>query len=102
MRCMTERSNPRLPIHAARGTELTARSWKTEAPLRMLMNNLDPEVAENPAELVVFGGTGKAARNREWYAARVRPLSRVPDDETMRVQSGKPVGVFRTHEWAPR
>ena len=94
--------NPRLPIHAAHGTELTARSWQTEAPLRMLMNNLDPENAENPAELVVYGGTGKAARNWESYDALVRTLTTLADDETMLVQSGKPVGVFRTHEWAPR
>ncbi len=94
--------NPRLPIHAAHGTELTARSWQTEAPLRMLMNNLDPENAENPAELVVYGGTGKAARNWESYDALVRTLTTLKDDETMLVQSGKPVGVMRTHEWAPR
>jgi urocanate hydratase len=95
-------TNPRLPIHAAHGTELTARSWQTEAPLRMLMNNLDPENAENPAELVVYGGTGKAARNWESYDALVRTLTTLADDETMLVQSGKPVGVMRTHEWAPR
>jgi urocanate hydratase len=95
-------SNPRLPIHAAHGTELTARSWQTEAPLRMLMNNLDPEVAENPEELVVYGGTGKAARSWEAYDALVRTLETLGDDETMLVQSGKPVGVMRTHEWAPR
>ena len=94
--------NERLPIHAAHGTELTARSWQTEAPLRMLMNNLDPENAENPAELVVYGGTGKAARNWESYDALVRTLTTLADDETMLVQSGKPVGVMRTHEWAPR
>ncbi len=94
--------NPRLPIHAAHGTELTALSWQTEAPLRMLMNNLDPENAENPAELVVYGGTGKAARSWEAYDALVRTLSTLKDDETMLVQSGKPVGVMRTHEWAPR
>ena len=99
---MTETTNPRLPIHAAHGTELTAGSWQTEAPLRMLMNNLDPEVAENPAELVVYGGTGKAARSWEAYDALVRTLSTLKDDETMLVQSGKPVGVFRTHAWAPR
>src|SRR3954447_14812883 len=102
MRCMTERADPRLPIHAAHGTGLTARSWQTEAPLRMLMNNLDPEVAENPAELVVYGGTGKAARNWEAYDALVRTLTTRADDETMLVQSGKPVGVMKTHEWAPR
>ncbi len=95
-------TNERLPIHAAHGTELTARSWQTEAPLRMLMNNLDPQNAENPAELVVYGGTGKAARNWESYDALVRTLTTLADDETMLVQSGKPVGVFRTHEWAPR
>jgi len=95
-------TNPRLPIHAARGTELTARSWQTEAPLRMLMNNLDPENAERPEDLVVYGGTGKAARNWEAYDALVRTLRDLKDDETMLVQSGKPVGVMRTHEWAPR
>jgi urocanate hydratase len=82
--------------------ELTARSWQTEAPLRMLMNNLDPEVAENPEELVVYGGTGKAARSWEAYDALVRTLTTLADDETMLVQSGKPVGVMKTHEWAPR
>ena len=96
------RSSTTGPIHAAHGTELTARSWQTEAPLRMLMNNLDPENAENPAELVVYGGTGKAARNWESYDALVRTLTTLADDETMLVQSGKPVGVMRTHEWAPR
>ncbi len=95
-------TNPCLPIHAATGTTLTARSWQTEAPLRMLMNNLDPEVAENPEELVVYGGTGKAARNWEAYDALVRTLETLGDDETMLVQSGKPVGVMKTHEWAPR
>ncbi len=99
---MTERTNERLPIHAAHGTELTARSWQTEAPLRMLMNNLDPENAERPEDLVVYGGTGKAARNWESYDALVRTLTTLADDETMLVQSGKPVGVMRTHEWAPR
>ncbi len=91
----TESSNPRLPIHAAHGTELTARSWQTEAPLRMLMNNLDPENAERPEDLVVYGGTGKAARNWESYDALVRTLTTLDDDETMLVQSGKPVGVMR-------
>ncbi len=99
---MTERTNPRLPIHAAHGTELTARSWQTEAPLRMLMNNLDPENAERPEDLVVYGGTGKAARNWESYDALVRTLTTLADDETMLVQSGKPVGVMKTNEWAPR
>lgn len=95
-------TNERLPIHAATGTELSAKSWQTEAPLRMLMNNLDPEVAENPADLVVYGGTGKAARSWEAYDALVRTLRDLEADETMLVQSGKPVGVMRTHEWAPR
>ncbi|HEY6932340.1 MAG TPA: urocanate hydratase [Marmoricola sp.] len=99
---MTDTTNPRLPIHAARGTSLTAGSWQTEAPLRMLMNNLDPEVAERPEDLVVYGGTGRAARSWEAYDALVRTLSTLKDDETMLVQSGKPVGVLRTHEWAPR
>ncbi len=94
--------NDRLPIHAARGTQLTARSWQTEAPLRMLMNNLDPENAERPEDLVVYGGTGKAARNWESYDALVRTLTTLGDDETMLVQSGKPVGVMKTNEWAPR
>jgi urocanate hydratase len=94
--------NPRLPIHAATGTELTARSWQTEAPLRMLMNNLDPDNAERPEDLVVYGGTGKAARDWASYDALVRTLRDLEDDETMLVQSGRPVGVMRTHEWAPR
>jgi urocanate hydratase len=95
-------TNPRLPIHAPRGTELTARSWQTEAPLRMLMNNLDPDVAERPEDLVVYGGTGKAARNWEAYDAILRTLATLADDETLLVQSGKPVGVMRTSPWAPR
>ena len=99
---MSGSTNPRLPIHAATGTELTAKSWQTEAPLRMLMNNLDPENAERPEDLVVYGGTGKAARNWEAYDALVRTLRDLEDDETMLVQSGKPVGVMRTHTWAPR
>ncbi|MBE7190152.1 urocanate hydratase [Jatrophihabitans endophyticus] len=90
------------PVSAPRGNELTARSWQTEAPLRMLMNNLDPEVAERPDDLVVYGGTGRAARNWASYDALVRTLSTLEQDETMLVQSGKPVGVMRTHEWAPR
>lgn len=94
-------SGPR-PVRAARGTELTARSWQTEAPLRMLMNNLDPEVAERPDDLVVYGGTGKAARDWASFDAMVRTLTTLREDETMLVQSGRPVGVFRTHEWAPR
>ncbi|QDH11183.1 urocanate hydratase [Nocardioides dongxiaopingii] len=95
-------ANPRLPIRAVRGTDLTARSWQTEAPLRMLMNNLDPENAERPEDLVVYGGTGKAARDWPSYDALVRTLTTLGDDETMLVQSGRPVGVMRTHAWAPR
>ena len=98
---MTTTSGPR-PVRAARGTTLTAQGWQQEAALRMLMNNLDPEVAEHPDELVVYGGTGKAARNWACFDAMVRTLTTLKDDETMLVQSGKPVGVFRTHEWAPR
>jgi urocanate hydratase len=90
------------PVRAPRGTTLTARSWSTEAPLRMLMNNLDPEVAERPDDLVVYGGTGRAARDWRSFDAMVRTLSSLRADETMLVQSGRPVGVFQTHEWAPR
>ncbi|MET0480333.1 MAG: urocanate hydratase [Mycetocola sp.] len=89
-------------VRAARGRTLTAKSWQTEGPLRMLMNNLDPDVAERPEDLVVYGGTGKAARNWEAFDAIVRTLESLESDETLLVQSGKPVGVFRTHEWAPR
>ena len=92
----------RRPIRAPRGTTLTCRSWLQEAALRMLMNNLDPEVAERPDDLVVYGGIGKAARNWECFEAIVRSLRALGDDETLLVQSGKPVGVFRTHEDAPR
>ncbi|MGR6964364.1 urocanate hydratase [Geodermatophilus sp. URMC 61] len=90
------------PVRAPRGTALTARSWQTEAPLRMLQNNLDPEVAERPDDLVVYGGTGRAARDWRSFDAMVRTLTTLADDETMLVQSGRPVGVLRTHEWAPR
>ncbi|WP_166996778.1 urocanate hydratase [Paramicrobacterium fandaimingii] len=89
-------------VRAARGTTLTAKSWQTEAPLRMLMNNLDPDVAERPDDLVVYGGTGRAARSWEAFDAICRTLEDLEADETLLVQSGKPVGVFRTHEWAPR
>src|SRR5438445_5638458 len=89
-------------IRAPRGTELHARAWATEAPLRMLLNNLDPEVAERPEELVVYGGSGKAARNPDALRAIVRSLLTLAEDETLLVQSGKPVGVFRTHVGAPR
>ncbi|MCI4012203.1 urocanate hydratase [Brevibacterium sp. ZH18] len=94
--------DPSRVIRADRGTEITAKSWQTEAPKRMLMNNLDPEVAERPEDLVVYGGTGRAARSWEAYDAIVRTLDDLEDDETLLIQSGKPVGVMRTHEWAPR
>ncbi|EST32077.1 urocanate hydratase [Streptomycetaceae bacterium MP113-05] len=90
------------PVRAPRGTELTARGWQQEAALRMLQNNLDPEVAEHPDKLVVYGGTGKAARDWRSFDAMVRTLQTLKDDETMLVQSGRPVGVMQTHEWAPR
>ena len=89
-------------VRAPRGTTLTARSWAAEAPLRMLMNNLDPENAERPDDLVVYGGTGRAARDWRAFDAMVRTLTTLAPDETMLVQSGRPVGVMRTHEWAPR
>ena len=92
----------RPPLRAPRGTTLNARSWQTEAPLRMLLNNLDPEVAERPEDLVVYGGTGRAARSWEALDAITNTLKGLADDETLLVASGKPVGVFRTHEWAPR
>ncbi|MCU1696410.1 MAG: urocanate hydratase [Mycobacterium sp.] len=90
------------PVRAARGTELTCKGWQQEAVLRMLMNNLDPEVAEHPDDLVVYGGTGRAARSWPAFDALVRTLRGLEADETMLVQSGKPVGVFRTNVWAPR
>ena len=94
-------SGPR-PVRAPRGTTLTCRGWQQEAAMRMLMNNLDPEVAERPDDLVVYGGTGRAARSWDAYDAMIRTLQTLADDETMLVQSGKPVGVFRTNVWAPR
>jgi urocanate hydratase len=94
-------SGPR-PVRAPRGTTLSCQGWPQEAALRMLMNNLDPEVAERPDDLVVYGGTGKAARDWDSFDAIVRTLQSLKDDETMLVQSGRPVGVMRTHEWAPR
>ncbi|MEZ0241042.1 MAG: urocanate hydratase [Chloroflexota bacterium] len=90
------------PVRAPRGTELSCRGWGQEAALRMLMNNLDPEVAEDPDALVVYGGTGRAARSWAAFDVIVRELRRLADDETLLIQSGKPVGVLRTHEWAPR
>ena len=89
-------------IRAPRGNKLTCKSWLTEAAMRMLMNNLDPEVAKDPANLIVYGGTGKAARNWECFDAIVETLKNLENDETLLVQSGKPVAVFKTHEWAPR
>ena len=92
----------REPIHAPRGTQLSCKSWATEGAMRMLMNNLDPEVAEHPDQLIVYGGSGRAARSWDAYAAIIRTLQGLNEDETLLVQSGKPVGVLRTHEWAPR
>ncbi len=97
----TPHAGPR-PVRAPRGPELSCKGWAQEAALRMLMNNLDPEVAERPDDLVVYGGTGRAARSWDAFDAIVRELRRLENDETLLVQSGKPVGVFRTHEWAPR
>jgi len=94
--------DPSRVIRAPRGTTLTAKSWATEAPLRMLMNNLDPEVAERPEDLVVYGGTGRAARSWEAYDTIIKTLTDLEEDETLLVQSGKPVGVFKTNKWAPR
>ena len=91
-----------VPVSAPRGDKLTCKSWQTEAPMRMLMNNLDPEVAENPKDLVVYGGSGKACRNWDCFHTIVKTLKDLNDDETLLVQSGKPVAVFRTHEFAPR
>ena len=98
----TEVSQPAQSIRAPRGTTISCRGWQQEAALRMLMNNLDPEVAERPQDLVVYGGTGKAARNWECYRAIVASLKSLDSDETLLVQSGKPVGIFKTHDYAPR
>ncbi|MFN8227612.1 MAG: urocanate hydratase [Mycobacterium sp.] len=95
-------SEPTRVVRAARGTELSCKGWQQEAALRMLMNNLDPEVAEHPEDLVVYGGTGRAARSWAAFDAIVASLRGLENDETLLVQSGKPVGVFRTHEWSPR
>src|SRR6476646_2173485 len=96
------RVDPTRRIRAARGTRLSAKSWLTEAPLRMLMNNLDPEVAEKPDELIVYGGIARAARDWQCFDRIVEVLKSLGDDETLLVQSGKPVGVFKTHADAPR
>ena len=98
---MEPMSGPR-PVIAPRGTQLSCANWQIEAPYRMLQNNLDPDVAERPDDLVVYGGTGRAARSWDAYDAMLRTMRTLKPDETMLVQSGKPVGVFRTHEWAPR
>ena len=90
------------PIRAPRGSAISCKGWQQEAALRMLMNNLDPEVAEKPEDLIVYGGRGKAARNWECFHAIVASLKSLENDETLLVQSGKPVGVFRTHSYAPR
>ncbi|MEO0281306.1 MAG: urocanate hydratase [candidate division WOR-3 bacterium] len=90
------------PIHAPRGTKLSCKSWQLEAPMRMLMNNLDPDVAKDPENLIVYGGRGKAARNWESYYKIIETLQNMDNDETLIMQSGKPVAVFKTHEWAPR
>src|SRR6266567_713914 len=97
----TGASGPRT-VRAPRGTILSCKGWQQEAALRMIMNNLDPEVAERPNDLVVYGGSGRAARSWAAYDAIVRSLQSLAGDETLLVQSGKPVGVMRTHEWAPR
>src|SRR5213082_486426 len=99
---VTDSSLSRGTFRAPRGTQISCKGWQQEAALRMLMNNLDPEVAERPQDLVVYGGTGKAARNWESFHAIVRSLKELAADETLLVQSGKPVAVFRTHEYAPR
>jgi len=99
---MPTRTDPNRKIKAATGTKLSAKSWLTEAPLRMLMNNLDPQVAEHPDQLIIYGGIGRAARNWECYDKIVETLKRLENDETLLIQSGKPVGVFKTHEEAPR
>jgi len=91
-----------VPVRAPRGTSLSCKGWQQEAALRMLMNNVDPEVAEKPEDLIVYGGRGKAARNWKCFHAIVASLRALENDETLLVQSGKPVGIFRTHSYAPR
>jgi urocanate hydratase len=102
MKSATDEAATYQPVRAARGTAITCKGWQQEAALRMLMNNLDPEVAEKPEELIVYGGRGKAARNWKCFHAIVASLKSLADDETLLVQSGKPVGIFRTHSYAPR
>ena len=99
---MIQNQGPKDPIRAPRGTALSCKGWHQEAAMRMLMNNLDPEVGERPQDLVVYGGAGKAARNWECYYRIVESLKALENDETLLVQSGKPVGIFRTHAFAPR
>ena len=99
---MNDPTTSRGPFRAPRGKEISCKGWQQEAALRMLLNNLDPEVAEKPEDLVVYGGTGKAARNWDCFHAIVKSLRALENDETLLVQSGKPVAVFRTHEYAPR
>ncbi len=99
---MSPTKTPHAPVRAPRGTSLSCKSWPQEAAKRMIMNNLDPDVAEDPERLIVYGGTGRAARSWDAFHAIVRSLERLEDDETLLVQSGKPVGVFRTHPWSPR
>ena len=89
-------------VHAPRGTQLSCKAWPQEAAMRMLMNNVDPEIAEHPDQLIVYGGGGKAARSWAAFDAIVASLRDLENDETLLVQSGKHVGIFRTHEWAPR
>ena len=98
----TEEASGYQPVRAPRGSALSCKGWQQEAALRMLMNNLDPEVAEKPEDLIVYGGRGKAARNWNCYHAIVASLRSLENDETLLVQSGKPVGIFRTHSYAPR
>jgi urocanate hydratase len=102
MKSATDEAATYQPVRAARGTAISCKGWQQEAALRMLMNNLDPEVAEKPEELIVYGGRGKAARNWKCFHAIVASLKSLADDETLLVQSGKPVGIFRTHSYAPR
>src|SRR3974390_1202369 len=99
---MNDPETSRGPFRAARGTALICKGWQQEAALRMLLNNLDPDVGEKPEDLVVYGGTGKAARNWDCFHAIVRSLRALEEDETLLVQSGKPIAVFKTHEYAPR